>query len=145
MTRSRSCTRTSLSSARRARTSWRSTSCTSHLQVYFFRPCYLITIIPFIIGVKKISANPEDDEGEPEYKFEWQVSNKNLVNISFHKYIVFKSYHAFFYQRTWGHAPKESYLADGDQFAEQPFGIQVKILLNIWHPGENPFKIFGIR
>ena len=29
-------------------------------------------------------------------------------------------------QRTWGHAPKESYLADGDQFAEQPFGIQVK-------------------
>ena len=77
MTRSRSCTRTSLSSARRARTSWRSTSCTSHLQVYFFRPCYLITIIPFISGVKKISANPEDDEGEPEYKFEWQVSNKN--------------------------------------------------------------------
>jgi len=50
-------------------------------------------------GVKKISANPDDDEGEPEYKFEWQ--------------------------RTWGHAPKESYLADGDQFAEQPFGIQV--------------------
>merc|ERR1712037_506700 len=41
----------------------------------------------------------DDDEGEPEYKFEWQ--------------------------RTWGHAPKESYLADGDQFAEQPFGIQV--------------------
>ena len=78
MTRSRSCTRTSLSSARRARTSWRSTSCTSHLQVYFFRPCYLITIIPFISGVKKISANPEDDEGEPEYKFEWQVSNKKI-------------------------------------------------------------------
>jgi len=50
-------------------------------------------------GVKKISANPDDDEGEPEYKFEWQ--------------------------RTWGHAPKESYLADGDSFAEQPFGIQV--------------------
>merc|ERR1719494_867390 len=47
----------------------------------------------------KISANPDDDEGEPEYKFEWQ--------------------------RTWGHAPKESYLADGDSFAEQPFGIQV--------------------
>ena len=37
----------------------------------------MITIIPFISGVKKISANPEDDEGEPEYKFEWQVSNKN--------------------------------------------------------------------
>ena len=51
------------------------------------------------LGVKKISANPDDDEGEPEYKFEWQ--------------------------RTWGHAPKESYLADGDSFAEQPFGIQV--------------------
>jgi len=50
-------------------------------------------------GVKKISANPEDDEGEPEYKFEWQ--------------------------RTWGMAPKESYLGDGDSFAEQPFGIQV--------------------
>merc|ERR1712210_452312 len=31
----------------------------------------------------------------------------------------------FEWQRTWGHAPKESYLADGDQFAEQPFGIQV--------------------
>jgi len=50
-------------------------------------------------GVKKISANPEDDEGEPEYKFEWQ--------------------------RTWGMAPKESYLGEGDNFAEQPFGIQV--------------------
>ena len=25
-------------------------------------------------GVKKISANPDDDEGEPEYKFEWQVN-----------------------------------------------------------------------
>jgi len=50
-------------------------------------------------GVKKISANPDDDEGKDDYKFEWQ--------------------------RTWGHAPKESYLADGDQFAEQPFGIQV--------------------
>ena len=48
--------------------------------IFFFRPCYLMTIIPFISGVKKISANPEDDEGEPEYKFEWQVSNKNLVN-----------------------------------------------------------------
>jgi len=57
------------------------------------------TIMAFTSGVKKISANPDDDEGEPEYKFEWQ--------------------------RTWGHAPKESYLADGDQFAEQPFGIQV--------------------
>ena len=53
----------------------------------------------YFLGVKKISANPDDDEGEPEYKFEWQ--------------------------RTWGHAPKESYLADGDSFAEQPFGIQV--------------------
>ena len=53
----------------------------------------------YFLGVKKISANPDDDEGEPEYKFEWQ--------------------------RTWGHAPKESHLADGDSFAEQPFGIQV--------------------
>ena len=26
----------------------------------------------FTSGVKKISANPDDDEGEPEYKFEWQ-------------------------------------------------------------------------
>jgi len=50
-------------------------------------------------GVKNKSANPEDDEGEPEYKFEWQ--------------------------RTWGMAPKESYLGEGDNFAEQPFGIQV--------------------
>ena len=37
MTRSRSCTRTSLCSARRARTSWRSTSCMSHLQVKSFK------------------------------------------------------------------------------------------------------------
>merc|ERR1712243_375371 len=28
-------------------------------------------------------------------------------------------------QRTWGHAPKESYLQQGDDFVEQPFGIQV--------------------
>jgi len=51
-------------------------------------------------GVKKISETDKDEEdGEPEYKFEWQ--------------------------RTWGHAPKESYLKDGDDFNEQPFGIQV--------------------
>ena len=37
----------------------------------------------------------------------------------------------FLSQRTWGHAPKESYLADGDQFAEQPFGIQVKSKPNL--------------
>lgn len=49
-------------------------------------------------GVKKIGET--DNEGaEPEYKFEWQ--------------------------RTWGHAPKESYLEKGDDFNEQPFGIQV--------------------
>lgn len=51
-------------------------------------------------GVKKIGETDKDEEdGEPEYKFEWQ--------------------------RTWGHAPKESYLKDGDDFNEQPFGIQV--------------------
>jgi len=49
-------------------------------------------------GVKKIGEQ-EEKEGEPEYKFEWQ--------------------------RTWGHAPKESYLQQGDDFNEQPFGIQV--------------------
>jgi len=49
-------------------------------------------------GVKKIGEQEEKD-GEPEYKFEWQ--------------------------RTWGHAPKESYLQQGDDFNEQPFGIQV--------------------
>jgi hypothetical protein len=49
-------------------------------------------------GVKKIGEG--DNEGaEPEYKFEWQ--------------------------RTWGHAPKESYLEKGDDYNEQPFGIQV--------------------
>jgi hypothetical protein len=48
--------------------------------------------------VKKIGEG--DNEGaEPEYKFEWQ--------------------------RTWGHAPKESYLEKGDDYNEQPFGIQV--------------------
>jgi hypothetical protein len=48
--------------------------------------------------VKKIGE--ADNEGaEPEYKFEWQ--------------------------RTWGHAPKESYLEKGDDYVEQPFGIQV--------------------
>jgi len=52
-------------------------------------------------GVKKIGEkDAEDEDGkEPEYKFEWQ--------------------------RTWGHAPKESYLQKGDDFNEQPFGIQV--------------------
>jgi len=50
-------------------------------------------------GVKKIGEGDKDEEGEPEYKFEWQ--------------------------RTWGHAPKESYLEKGDDFNEQPFGIQV--------------------
>ena len=57
-------------------------------------------------GVKKISETDKDEEdGEPEYKFEWQ--------------------------RTWGHAPKESYLKDGDDFNEQPFGIQVNFLLSV--------------
>eukprot|EP00088_Acartia_fossae_P020452 TRINITY_DN2203_c0_g1_i12.p1 TRINITY_DN2203_c0_g1~~TRINITY_DN2203_c0_g1_i12.p1 ORF type:complete len:332 (-),score=118.01 TRINITY_DN2203_c0_g1_i12:92-1087(-) len=50
-------------------------------------------------GVKKIGEKDKEEEGEPEYKFEWQ--------------------------RTWGHAPKESYLQKGDDFQEQPFGIQV--------------------
>jgi hypothetical protein len=51
-----------------------------------------------VSGVKKIGE--ADNEGaEPEYKFEWQ--------------------------RTWGHAPKESYLEKGDDYVEQPFGIQV--------------------
>jgi len=51
-------------------------------------------------GVKKIGETDKEDEGaEPEYKFEWQ--------------------------KTWGHAPKESYLVQGDEFNEQPFGIQV--------------------
>ncbi len=58
-----------------------------------------MSIIFFIrAGVKKIGEG--DNEGaEPEYKFEWQ--------------------------RTWGHAPKESYLEKGDDYNEQPFGIQV--------------------
>jgi hypothetical protein len=51
-------------------------------------------------GIKKINPNhADDDNGEPEFKFEWQ--------------------------RTWGSAPKEAYLGEGDNFAEQPFGIQV--------------------
>jgi len=50
-------------------------------------------------GCKKVGEGNNDEDGEPEYKFEWQ--------------------------RTWGHAPKESYLAQGDDYVEQPFGIQV--------------------
>jgi len=50
-------------------------------------------------GCKKIGETEDGVDGEPEYKFEWQ--------------------------RTWGHAPKESYLQQGDDFVEQPFGIQV--------------------
>eukprot|EP00090_Calanus_glacialis_P036819 TRINITY_DN6295_c0_g1_i1.p1 TRINITY_DN6295_c0_g1~~TRINITY_DN6295_c0_g1_i1.p1 ORF type:complete len:392 (-),score=172.86 TRINITY_DN6295_c0_g1_i1:117-1292(-) len=49
-------------------------------------------------GCKKI-GEAEEGEGGDEYKFEWQ--------------------------RTWGNAPKESYLSIGDDFVEQPFGIQV--------------------
>ena len=51
-------------------------------------------------GCKKVGETEEGEDGEPEYKFEWQ--------------------------RTWGHAPKESYLQQGDDFVEQPFGIQVQ-------------------
>jgi len=50
-------------------------------------------------GCKKVGETEDGEDGEPEYKFEWQ--------------------------RTWGHAPKESYLQQGDDFVEQPFGIQV--------------------
>jgi len=52
-------------------------------------------------GMKKIGeTDKEDEEGkEPEYKFEWQ--------------------------RTWGNAPKEAYIQEGEGFKEQPFGIQV--------------------
>jgi len=50
-------------------------------------------------GCKKVGEAEEGEDGEPEFKFEWQ--------------------------RTWGHAPKESYLSQGDDFVEQPFGIQV--------------------
>ena len=54
--------------------------------------------------MKKIGE--ADNEGaEPEYKFEWQ--------------------------RTWGHAPKESYLEKGDDYMEQPFGIQVGALIGL--------------
>jgi len=50
-------------------------------------------------GMKKEGGEEENGEGKSEYKFEWQ--------------------------RTWGHAPKESYLEKGDDFMEQPFGILV--------------------
>ena len=30
--------------------------------------------------MKKISANPDDDEGEPEYKFEWQVNLSFIIH-----------------------------------------------------------------
>jgi len=50
-------------------------------------------------GVKKFQEEKDDENGEPEFKFEWQ--------------------------RTWGHAPRESHLQAGDKVVEQPFGIQV--------------------
>ncbi len=70
------------------------------MMLYQSQTCY--TQVYYFPGVKKIGEkDAEDEDGkEPEYKFEWQ--------------------------RTWGHAPKESYLQKGDDFNEQPFGIQVK-------------------
>ena len=57
----------------------------NHLQVQFLsvlqslhmidRKLPMMLKMAFISGVKKISANPDDDEGEPEYKFEWQVNS----------------------------------------------------------------------
>ena len=50
-------------------------------------------------GVKKFTEDKDGEEGEPEYKFEWQ--------------------------RTWGQCPRESHVQAGDDVVEQPFGIQV--------------------
>ena len=50
----------------------------NHLQVKYYKALITWThkhkTINVPSGVKKISANPDDDEGEPEYKFEWQVN-----------------------------------------------------------------------
>ena len=48
----------------------------------------------FISGVKKISANPDDDEGEPEYKFEWQVNFSSIMKSE--KYREYKLQSLFF-------------------------------------------------
>ena len=56
-------------------------------------------------GVKKFQEEKDDENGEPEFKFEWQ--------------------------RTWGHAPRESHLQAGDKVVEQPFGIQVSLCLSL--------------
>ena len=56
-------------------------------------------------GVKKFQEEKDDENGEPEFKFEWQ--------------------------RTWGHAPRESHLQAGDKVVEQPFGIQVCFSLSL--------------
>ena len=53
-------------------------------------------------GVKKFQEDKDGEEGEPEYKFEWQ--------------------------RTWGQCPRESHVQAGDDVVEQPFGIQVKFV-----------------
>ena len=54
--------------------------------------------------MKKFTEEKEDEEGEPEFKFEWQ--------------------------RTWGHAPREAHVQAGEKVVEQPFGIQVSRINN---------------
>ena len=68
----------------------------NHLQVKYYKALITWThkhkTINVPSGVKKISANPDDDEGEPEYKFEWQGNfSLSLMEVKVNVFITHES------------------------------------------------------